>query len=120
MTRATNSQVRRRRHKKILKQTKGHQGGRHSLYRQANESMLHALSYSFAHRRKLKGDRRRQWNIRINAAARENGVSYSVLINCLKKSGAEIDRKMLADLAIQDPLAFTQIVNEATKQLQPA
>ncbi len=120
MTRATNSQARRRRHKKILKQTKGHQGGRHSLYRQANESMLHALSYSYAHRKKLKGDRRRQWNIRINAAARESGVSYSVLINCLKKSGAGVDRKTLADLAIQDPKAFSQIVAAATQQAQPA
>ena len=73
----------RRRHKKILKMTKGHVGGRHRLIKQANESMLHALSYSYAHRKAKKGDLRRLWNIRINAAARANGMSYSKLIHGL-------------------------------------
>ena len=88
------------------------------MYRQANEAMLHALSYSFAHRRKLKGDRRRQWNIRINAAARANGLSYSKLIHGLKLAGVEINRKMLADLAIRDSDAFTEIVNQAKERIE--
>ena len=108
----------RRRHKKILKMTKGHVGGRHRLIKQANESMLHALSYSYAHRKAKKGDLRRLWNIRINAAARANGMSYSKLIHGLKRAGIEINRKMLSDLAVSDPEGFSAIVSKA--QLDPA
>ena len=120
MTRISSSQTRRRRHRKVLKQTRGHQGGRHRLYRQARESLIHALSYSYAHRRERKGDRRRQWNVRINAGARANGISYSSLIHGLKLAGVQVDRKMLADLAVQDPLAFAQVVEKAKEQLSAA
>ena len=100
--------------------TKGHQGGRHRLFRQANESMLHAFSYAFAHRRERKGDMRRLWNIKINAAARANGITYSRLINGLRLAGIEINRKMLADIAMRDPDAFAQIAAAAKRQLEPA
>ena len=105
----------RRRHKKVLKQTKGHHGVRHRLYRRASESRLHALSYAYAHRRERKGDMRRIWIQRINAAARLNGVSYSVLINRLKTAGIEVDRKVLAELAINDPAGFAAIVCQANE-----
>ena len=98
--------------------TKGHQGVRHTLYRRAHESLIHALQYSYAHRREKKGDMRRLWNIRINAAARVNGISYSKLIHGLKLAGTDINRKMLADLAIREPEAFTQIAAHAKAQLE--
>ena len=115
MTRIKTGVVRRRRHKKLLKQTKGHKGGRHRLFRQANESLLHALSYAYAHRKEKKGDMRRLWNIRINAAARSNGTTYSQLIHGLKVLGVEVNRRMLSDLAIQDPDAFSKLA-EMTKE----
>ena len=120
MTRITRGVTRHRRHKKLLKQTKGHKGVRHSLYRRAHESLIHALQYSYAHRKEKKGDMRRLWNIRINAGARSNGMSYSQLIHGLKLGGVEINRKMLADLAIRDPLAFEKIVQQAKGQLAEA
>jgi large subunit ribosomal protein L20 len=98
--------------------TKGHQGVRHTLYRRAHESLIHALQYAYNHRKEKKGDMRRLWNIRINAGARANGISYSQFIHGLKLAGAEINRKMLADLAIRDPEAFAQIVEHAKEQLQ--
>jgi len=109
--------TRHRRHKKVLSQTAGHRGGRHRLYRQAHESLLHALHYSYAHRRQKKGDMRRLWNIRINAAARVNGLSYSKLIHGLKLGGIEIDRKMLADLAVRDSESFAKVADRAKEQL---
>ena len=118
MTRIKGGVTRRRRHKKLLKMTKGHQGVRHTLYRRAHESLIHALKYSYAHRREKKGDMRRLWNIRINAAARANGMSYSKLIHGLKLAGTDINRKMLADLAIREPEAFAQIVAHAKEQLE--
>ena len=119
MTRITRGVTKRRRHKKLLKQTKGHQGVRHRLYRRAHESLIHALQYSYNHRREKKGDMRRLWNIRINAGARANGISYSKFIHGLKLGGVEINRKMLADLAIRDPEIFSQIAQQA-KELLPA
>ena len=98
--------------------TKGHQGVRHTLYRRARESLLHALQYSYAHRREKKGDMRRLWNIRISAAARLNDLSYSRLIHGLKLAGIEINRKMLAELAVSDPDAFAQITTKAKEQLK--
>ena len=98
------------RHKKILKLTKGHRATRHSLYRRAHESMLHALHYAYCHRRKRKSDMRRLWIARINAAARAEGLSYSRFMNGLRKSEVEIDRRMLADLAIRDPNSFSKLV----------
>ncbi len=103
----------RRRHKKVLKQTKGHHGVRHRLYRRASESRLHALSYAYAHRRERKGDMRRLWITRINAAARLNGTTYSRLINALKQAEIEIDRKVLAEMALHDPAGFTAVVEQA-------
>jgi len=120
LTRIKRGVTKRRRHKKILKMTKGHQGVRHTLYKRARESLIHALQYSYAHRREKKGDMRRLWNIRIGAAARANDISYSKLIHGLKLGGSEINRKMLADLAIRDPEAFTQIAAQAKEQLLAA
>ena len=118
MTRIKRGVTKRRRHKKVLKMTKGHQGVRHTLYRRAHESLIHALQYAYNHRKEKKGDMRRLWNIRINAGARANSISYSQFIHGLKLAGAEINRKMLADLAIRDPEAFAQIVEHAKEQLQ--
>ena len=115
MTRITRGVTKRRRHKKVLKLTKGHQGVRHRLYKRAHESLIHALQYSYAHRKEKKGDMRRLWNIRINAAARSNGTTYSRLIHGLKVLGVEVNRRMLSDLAIQDPDAFSKLA-EMTKE----
>lgn len=112
MTRITRGVTKHRRHKKILKLTKGHQGVRHRLYKRAHESLIHALQYSYAHRKEKKGDMRRLWNIRINAAARNNGTTYSRLIHGLKAMGVEINRRMLSDLAIQDPDGFSKLVKQ--------
>ena len=90
-----------RRHKKVLKLTKGHRATSHSLYRRAHESMLHSLSYSYRHRREHKSDFRRLWITRINAAVRAEGLSYSQFMNGLRKSGIEVDRKMLAEMAVE-------------------
>lgn len=118
MTRIKRGVTKRRRHKKLLKATKGHKGVRHSLYRRAHESLIHALRYSYSHRKEKKGDMRRLWTIRVNAAARANGISYSQLIHALKLGGVEVNRKMLADLAVEDPQAFTQIAQHAKLQLE--
>ena len=120
LTRVTRGVTKRRRHKKMLKLTRGHQGVRHTLYRRSHESMIHAFQYAYAHRREKKGDMRRMWNVRINAAARANDISYSKLIHGLKLAGVEINRKMLADLAVQDPAGFAQVADKAKQQLQAA
>ncbi len=106
----------RRRHKKVLKLTKGHRATRHSLYRRAHESMLHALDYAYCHRRERRGDMRRLWIIRINAACRASGVTYSQFIDGLKKANVEIDRKMLAEMAINDPDNFVKLVAMASAE----
>ena len=118
MTRIKRGVTKRKRHKKVLKMTKGHQGVRHSLYRRAHESLIHALAYSYAHRKKKKGDMRRLWNVRINAAARANDISYSKLIHGLSLAGVEVNRKMLADVAVQDPEGFAQIATRAKEELE--
>ena len=117
MTRIKRGVTKRRRHKKILKMTKGHRAGRHALFRQARESMIHALSYAYAHRREKKGDMRRLWNLRIGAAARQNGISYSQLIHGLRLAGAQIDRKMLAELALLEPEGFASVAAKAKDHL---
>src|SRR5437867_6891724 len=96
---------------------KGHRGSRHKLFRQANESVMHALRYAYEHRRDRKGDFRRLWIVRINAAARIHGLSYSRLIEGLKKAGVEMDRKALADLAVRDETAFGQVAQTAKAAL---
>ena len=118
MTRIRGGVTRRRRHKKILGMTKGHQGVRHRLFRRAKESMLHAQQYAFDHRRQKKGEIRRLWNIRINAAARSNGITYSKLIHGLSLAGIEINRKMLSELAVSDGQAFSEIVQQAKYALE--
>jgi len=107
----------RRRHKKVIQQAKGHRGLRHKVFRRANESVIHALHYAYVHRRDRKGDFRRLWIMRINAASRLHGVSYSQLVNGLNKAGIEMDRKVLADLAIRDADAFGQIAARAKAAL---
>ena len=109
-----------RRHKKVLQFTKGHRGTKHALYRRAHESMLHALAYAYAHRRERKGDMRRLWVVRIGAAAREHGVSYSQFMHGLKLANVELDRKVLADLATADPDTFGQLAKQAKAQLAAA
>ena len=98
------------RHKKVLAMTKGHRASNHCLYRRAHESMLHSLSYAYAHRRERKGDMRRLWIARINAASRAHGVPYNQLMNGLKRSGIVINRKVLADMAVRDADAFAELV----------
>jgi len=105
--------VTRRRHKKLLKQTKGFFGTRRKLFRRANEAWMKSMMYAYRDRRNKKRDMRRLWIIRINAAARINGTTYSRLIHALKQADIQIDRKLLADLAVNDPVAFGKIVEAA-------
>ena len=113
MARVKRGTNKRRRHRKMLAQTKGHRSVRHKLYRRAHESLIHALQYAYEHRRDRKGDFRRLWIQRINAAARQHGLSYSRLISGLKKGGVEVDRKLLADLAVRDEAAFAKLAETA-------
>jgi large subunit ribosomal protein L20 len=106
-----------RRHKKILGLTKGHHGQRHRLIKRANESMMHALRYSYEARRDRKGDFRSLWIVRINAAARLHGLSYSRHIHGLKAAGIDLDRKVLADLAVTRPDAFEALAGQARAAL---
>jgi len=103
----------RHRHKKILKLAKGYRGARSKIFRVANQAVMKALMYSYAHRKLRKRDFRKLWIARINAAARLNGLSYNRFINGLKKTGIEINRKMLAELAVNDAKAFSELVNLA-------
>ena len=107
----------RKRHKKILKLAKGYYGAKSKLFRPANQQVLKSLSFAYAHRKKRKSDFRKLWIARINAAARLNGLSYSRFINGLKKAGIEINRKMLADLAVNDSKAFAELADKAKEQL---
>jgi len=102
-----------RRHKKVLKLGKGKRGAYHRLFKRANEAMLHSLWYAYRDRRNRKRDLRRLWIARINAGARANGLSYSRLIDGLKKANIGLDRKMLADLAVRDANAFATVVQAA-------
>ena len=115
MARVKNGPHGRRRHKKILKLTKGQYGSKSKLFRRANEAMLKSLWYSYRDRRNRRRDLRRLWIARINAAARLNGTTYSKLIHSLKKAEIEINRKMLADMAVRDPQAFAAVVAKATE-----
>ncbi|MCD4721695.1 MAG: 50S ribosomal protein L20 [Desulfobacula sp.] len=106
----------RRRRNKVLKLAKGFRGGRSKLYRTAADAVDKALMYAYRDRRVRKRDFRRLWIVRINAASRMNGLSYSKLMNGLKLAGSELDRKVLADLAISDPAAFSQLASQANAQ----
>jgi len=102
-----------RRHKKVLKQAKGYYGAKSKLYRVANEAVMKSLSYAYAGRKQRKRQFRRMWVARINAAARANGMNYSTFINGLKKANIEINRKMLSEMAINDPEGFAKLVEIA-------
>ncbi|MFC1873249.1 50S ribosomal protein L20 [Chloroflexota bacterium] len=107
-----------KRHKKVLALTKGHRATKHSLYRRAHESMLKSLSYAYAHRRERKGDMRRLWIVRVNAASRAQGLPYGLFMDGLKKAGVGINRKILADMAVKEPEAFIELVTIAKSQIQ--
>ena len=109
--------VTRRRHKKIIKMTKGQWGTRSKLFRRANESMMKSYWYAYRDRRVRRREFRRLWIARINAASRANGMSYSQFIHGLKKADVQLDRKVLADLAVREPAAFTQVVEVAKEAL---
>jgi len=113
MPRVKRGTVRRAKRKKLLKLTKGFYANKSKLYRAAKESADTALKYAFVGRRRKKRDFRRLWVIRINAAARENGLTYGQLISGLKAAGVGLDRKMLADLAVTQPAAFAKIAAQA-------
>ncbi|MDA8234411.1 MAG: 50S ribosomal protein L20 [Clostridia bacterium] len=113
MPRVKNGKTQHRRHKKILKLAKGYRGAKSKLYRVANQQVLKSLAYAYNDRKDKKGNFRKLWIARINAAARMNGISYSRLINGLKQAGVEVNRKMLADLAVNDLSAFGQLVEVA-------
>lgn len=107
----------RKRRKKVLKLAKGYRGGRSKLFRTATDAVDKALMYAYRDRRVRKRDFRRLWIARINAAARMNNLSYSKFIHGLKLAGVELDRKVLAELAVSDPSGFTQIAKLASEQL---
>jgi large subunit ribosomal protein L20 len=100
----------RRRHNRVKEITKGQRSTRHRLYKRAKEAMVKSLTYAYFHRKERKGDMRRLWIVRINAASRAQGLTYGQFIDALNKKGIEINRKMLAELAVTDPAAFNQIV----------
>ncbi|MCD6548011.1 MAG: 50S ribosomal protein L20 [Thermodesulfobacterium sp.] len=108
----------RRRHKKLIKLAKGYWGQRKNVFRRAKETVERALVYAYRDRRQKKRDFRRLWQIRINAAARLNGLNYSKFIGGLKKAGIELDRKVLANLAINEPEVFAKLVEIAKAQWQ--
>ena len=113
MARVKTGPDRRQHHKKVLKITKGQFGTRSRLYRRANEAMLKSLWYSYRDRRMRKRDLRRLWIARINAAARQNGTTYSRLMHSMKEAQITLNRKVLADLAVRDPQAFQAVVNRS-------
>ena len=118
MPRAKGGFKTRRRHKKLIKLAKGYWGQRKNVFRRAKETVERALVYAYRDRRQKKRDFRRLWQIRINAAARLNGLNYSKFMGGLKKAGIELDRKVLANLAINEPEIFSKLVEIAKAQLQ--
>jgi large subunit ribosomal protein L20 len=116
MPRVKGGTVTRKRRKKILKLAKGYYGSKHTLYKVANQQVMKSLMYAFRDRRQKKRDFRKLWITRINAAARMNGLSYSRLMHGLKLAGIEVNRKMLADLAVADAAAFAELANVAKQQ----
>ena len=113
MTRVKNGVTTKARHKKVLKAAKGYFGSKHRLYKTAKEQLMHSGQYAFRDRRQKKRDFRRLWIVRINAACRENEISYSRFIEGLNKAGVEVNRKMLSEIAINDPKAFSELVKMA-------
>ncbi|HOB87349.1 MAG TPA: 50S ribosomal protein L20 [Bacillota bacterium] len=119
MPRVKRGIVARRRRKKILKLAKGYYGAKSRLYRVANQQVMKSLQYAYRDRRQRKRDFRKLWIARINAAARTNGLSYSRFINGLKKAEVDINRKMLADMAVNDKAGFDRLVQVAKENIQP-
>ena len=115
MARVKSAITTRARHKKVLKQAKGYYGAKHYRFRNANQAVLKSLSYAYVGRKDKKSNFRKLWIARINAAARMNGLTYSKLISGLKKANVTINRKMLAEVAINDPKAFAEIAEVAKK-----
>jgi len=113
MARVKTAKITRKRHKKIMKLAKGYFGAKHYRFRNANQAVLKSLSYAYVGRKDRKSNFRKLWIARINAAARLNGTTYSKLIAGLKKANISINRKMLAEVAVSDPKAFTEIANLA-------
>ena len=113
MSRATNAVARRKRRKRTLDRAKGYYGRKHSSYRFAKEQLMRSDAYAYRDRRTRKRDFRRLWIIRINAAARREGMSYSELMHGLREAGVEVNRKMLADIAVRDPEAFRRFADQA-------
>jgi large subunit ribosomal protein L20 len=117
MARVKSAMTTRARHKKVLKQAKGYYGAKHYRFRNANQAVLKSLAYAYVGRKDRKSDFRKLWITRINAAARMNGLTYSKLISGLKKANVTINRKMLADLAVNDKEAFSVVVEAAKAAL---
>jgi len=117
MPRVKGGTVTRRRRKKVLKLAKGYFGSKHRLFRVANQQVMKSYMYAYRDRRNKKRDFRKLWITRINAAARMNGLSYSRLMHGLKVAGIEVNRKMLADLAVSDQQAFAELANKAKSAL---
>ncbi len=117
MTRVKRGVTSHRRHKKVLAQVKGHRATNNRLYKRAHESLMRSLAYAYRDRRTRKRDMRRLWIIRINAAARMNGIAYSRFIQGLTLAGVKVDRKMLADLAVRDAAAFSEVAAVAKSAL---
>jgi len=118
MARATNSPASRKRHKKVLKYARGYFGSKSKLFRYAKEAVQHAWQYAYAARKKKKADRRGLWIVRLNAACRNAGMSYSRFIEGLKAAHIELDRKILSDIAIRDEVAFNALVKQAQDALK--
>ncbi|WP_044565629.1 50S ribosomal protein L20 [Anaerococcus provencensis] len=104
-----------KRHKKVLRQAKGYYGSKHTLYRTANQAVMKSLNYAYIGRKHRKRDFRKLWIARINAAARANGTSYSQFMGNLKKANIDINRKMLAEIAVENPAEFTKLVELANQ-----
>ena len=115
MARVKTAKITRKRHKKVLKQAKGYYGAKHYRFRNANQAVLKSLSYAYVGRKDKKSDFRKLWITRINAASRQNGLTYSKLIAGLKKANVTINRKMLAELAVNDSKAFAELAEVAKK-----
>ena len=115
MSRVKTAKITRKKHKKVLKMAKGYYGAKSTRFRMAKQAVMKSLQYAYVGRKLKKRDFRKLWIARINAAARANGVNYSTLINGLKKAEININRKMLAEMAVNDPAAFTELVKAATK-----
>jgi large subunit ribosomal protein L20 len=120
MPRARSNVPRLKRKKQIMKAARGAYGGRSKLWKAAKETVERGWRYAYRDRKNRKRDFRRLWITRINAAARLNDMSYSTLMNGLRKAGVEIDRKMLADIAVRDPQAFSALADQARSALSPA